>query len=264
MISPLNSSELDITDEDNVFILQATLNIENAADLRENVLDQLIASSTASFEVSHRGNTTLCVEAIGPNRLITTHEQLEDFLRGVAYATDDQAPDVVRNLSVVVEEFPVGEAARTFTFIPIYIQPVNDQPVLPSSQVMQAPLTDYLPQETENLGFNASFLLSPDNVTDIDRLSQISQDFIGLAIIGQVVIGLGAWQYRVGDSDWVDFPEDLSQCNPLFVDPSTRIRFSPSPNPDKLNENAGITYQAWDGSGRDSICTTLTDRGKAL
>lgn len=259
MIFPLNSSGLAINDDDNVFILQATLTIENADTLRD---DQLIALPTNSFQVSGSGTTTLFVEAIGPRRLVTTHRELEDYLRGVVYTTDDQAPDVVRNLSIVVEEFPVGEASRVFTFVPIYVLPVNDQPILLSSQVTQEPLTDYLPSDTENLGFNASFLLSPSDVTDIDRLSQTSQDYIGLAIIGQEVpIGLGVWQYR-GDSGWVDFSSDLSLCDPLLVGPGIPIRFFPSPNEAKEDGNTGITFQAWDGSSSDdSNCTTPTDRG---
>lgn len=262
MVFPLNSSELAITDDDNVFILQATLTVENADTLRGDVQDQLIALPTDSFQVSGSGTTTLFVEAIGPKRLVTTHRELVDYLRGVVYTTDDQAPDVVRNLSVVVEEFPVGEASRVFTFVPIYVLPVNDRPILLSSQVTQEPLTDYLPPDTANLGFNASFLLSPSDVTDVDRLSRTSQDFIGLAIIGQEVpICLGVWQYR-GDAGWVDFPLDLSLCDPLLVGPSTRIRFFPSPNVAKEDGNTDITFQAWDGSsGEDSSCIIPTDRG---
>lgn len=262
VVYPLDSSGFTITDEDNSFVLQANLNIENSDTLPPDVHDQLIASSTDSFQVSGSGTTSLFVEAVGVRRLVTTHRDFADYLRGVAYMTDDQAPDIVRNLSVVVQEFPVGEAALSLSFIPIYVSPVNDQPLLLSSQVTEEQLSDYLPQNIENLGFNSSFLLSPSDVQDIDRRSQASQDFIGLAIVGQEVpTGLGVWQYR-GDSGWVDFPLDVSLCGPLLVEPSTLVRFSPSPNVAKEDGNAGITFQAWDGSSdEDSACITPVGRG---
>lgn len=243
-------------------MLQANLNIENSDTLPSDVRDQLIASSTGSFQVSGSGTTTLFVEAVGIRRLVTTHREFADFLRGVAYTTNDQAPDVVRNLSIVVQEFPVGDAALSFTFVPIYVSPVNDQPLLLSSQVTEEQLTDYLPQGVENLGFNASFLLSPSDVQDIDRRSQTSQDFIGLAIVGQdIPICLGVWQYR-DDSGWIDFPLDISQCSPLLVGPSTYIRFSPSPNEAKEDNQTAIVFRAWDGSSdEDSACTTPVGRG---
>lgn len=264
-IFPFNSTELSITDEDNVFILRATMKIENSASLPANVSDELVASSTDAFRVSGSGNTTLVVEAIGPSRYITTHQQLVDYLReNVAFMTNDQAPYIVRNLSIVVEEFPLGEAALSFTYIPIYVIPVNDQPILNSTQVEGAILMDYLP-ETENIGFNTSFLLSLSDLQDSDMRSPSSQDFIGLAITAQRVPPcLGAWQYRVG-SDWIDFPPDLSLCNPLLVGPSTRIRFFPSPNYDKADGIADFTFHAWDGSSdNDSLCYSPTDRGMTV
>ena len=268
-IFPLNTSMFSITDEDNSFSIRANLVIENAASLPSDVRDQLLASSTDAFEASRSGdNTSLQVDAVGYRRLITTHDEFEAYLRGVAFTTDDQAPELVRNLSIVVQEFPIGEAALSFAFIPIVIVPVNDQPVLLSSQTAEEQLEDYLPQDQENAGFNASFLLSPSDVSDIDRRAQSSLDFIGLAIVDQWTmppLRLGPWQYWREGSGWTQFPADLSPCLPLLLEPSTRIRFSPAPNQAKEDGNAHITFHAWDGSSsEDSVCSTPIGRGKKI
>lgn len=262
-IFPLDIDQFNISDEDNSFILRATFKIENS---NSNVRDELGVAGTSNerFRVMSNDNTTLVIEAVGSRRLITTHREMEDFLKTVFFSTDDQAPDIVRNLSVVVEEFPIGDAPLSPAYIPIYVRPVNDQPVLNSSRITEAPLTDYLPQESGNSGFNASFLLSLDDVQDIDRLSQESLDFVGVAIIAQEVPqGLGVWQYRTSDDgDWVDLPANLSLCNPFRANPSTRVRFSPSPSTEKQDGVTTIMFQAWDGSSEeDSLCNTTSDGG---
>ena len=263
MVYPLNFSEFFISDEDNSFILQATLNIENSDVLPSDVEDQLIAPSTDFFRVNGSGTTRLFIEAIGFFRLITSHEDFANFLKGVAFTTNDQSPDVIRNLSVLVEEFPVGEAAPAPAFIPLIIQPGNDQPVLLSSQIALLNLTDYLPQDRANPGFNTSFLLSPDDVLDSDRRSQDSQDFIGLAITDVMVpLGLGVWQYRLTNNiDWIDLPAVLSPCDPYFATPTTRIRFSPSPSLAKSPGIATIGFRAWDGSSYTSCVSNSSVRG---
>lgn len=266
VVFPLNTTEFSITDDDNSFVLRATLDIENSNSLRPGVQDQLNATATEAFSISGSGTTHLIVEAIGPRRLITTHEDFANFLRGVSFSTNDQAPDVVRNFSILVEEFPIGEAPRSPSFIPITVLPVNDQPILiPSSnRTSAAVLDDYLPQDIQNLGYNSSFLLSPADVVDIDRESRISQDFIGLAIVSiDVPLDLGMWQYRPrNNSDWIDFPEDLSQCNPFRVDPSTKVRFFPTPSALKSDGMTTIEIHAWDGSsGVDSLCSIPQDGG---
>lgn len=257
-IFPLDTDEFFISDDDNVFVIQATLDIVNSESLPSGVTDQLRASSTREFNVSGSGSTKLVAEAVGPTRYITTHQMMADFLRTVSFLTNDQAPNIVRNLSVLVEEFPIGDSPSIPSFVPIRVRPVNDQPVLMSSQRTEESLDNYLIQ---NLGFNVSFLLSPNDIFDSD------QDLIGLAIINQTVpMDLGVWQYRAaGDNDWTNFPDDISLCEPLFVDPSTRIRFSPSPNPLKEDGETAITYQAWDTSSNiNSLCSTAQDGGTYL
>lgn len=212
-----------------------------------------MATPTSSFNVTGNGGTLLIIEAIGPRRLLTTHDDFEDFLQTVRFTTDDQAPHVVRNLSLVVEEHPLGEAPSRPAVVPIFILPVNDRPILNSTQRPMATLDDYLPI---NPGFYPSFLLADTDVIDIDRSSPNSQDFIGLAIISaQPASGTGIWQYWNGT--WSDFPA-VSDCSPLLVAPEERVRFVPLPSytetPGSVYESAALQYRAWDGSSQELIC----------
>lgn len=256
-VFPLDTSDFTITDDDNSFVLRATLDIVNSGSLPPYVSDQLSVPPTEGFSVEGNGTTKLVVEAEGLLRYITTHRMMEDVLRTVSFMTNDQSPEVVRNLSVLVEEFPLGNALPAPTFIPIRVLPVNDRPMLLSSQISEAALTDYLPQDRENPGFDPSFLLSPEDVNDTD-----SGDFIGLAVINQRADpDLGVWQYRAsGDASWTDFRTDISVCDPLFVAPSTRVRFSPAPDMEKEDGTAAITYQAWDGSSSNSQCSSIPEQ----
>ena len=159
----------------------------------------------------------------------------------------------MRNLSLVVEEHPLGEAPSRPAVVPIVIVPVNDRPILNSTQRSMASLDDYLPV---NPGFYPSFLLVDTDVIDIDRSSPNSQDFIGLAITSaQPTSGTGIWQYWNGT--WNDFPA-VSDCSPLLVTPEERVRFVPLPSytemPGSLYGSAVLGYRAWDGSSQELIC----------
>ena len=251
-IFPFNTSSFDITDDDNILLLRATLTLDNTG-IATGVNDQLLATPTSSFNVTGNGGTLLVIEAIGPRRLLTTHDDFETFLQTVHFTTNDQAPHVVRNLSLVVEEHPLGEAPSRPAVVPIMILPVNDRPILNSTQRSRATLDDYL---QINPGFYPSFLLADTDVIDIDRSSPISQDFIGLAIISaQAASGSGVWQYWNGT--WSDFPA-ISDCFPLLVAPEERVRFVPLPSyvetPGSVSERAALEYRAWDGSSRELVC----------
>ena len=252
-----------IVNEENAFVLRATIDIRYSESLLSGVADTLNSTFNSDrFQATFNATIpSLVIEVTGPNRLLTTQDQLRDFLRGVTFSTGDQAPDVNRTIVIVVEEFPLGTGTIIPTFIPVNMVPVNDQPILMPSDgttTTTGILNDYLPQETRNLGFNASFLLTDEDFLDLDRQSRITQDFIGLAIIEMDVqiylqTNLGEWQYYNG-SEWRAIPS-VSSCNPFFVSPSTSIRFSPFPSFDKQNGQASITYLAWDGSSQDSPCS---------
>ena len=254
-IFPLNIPELDIDDPDNFALQRATLTIVNVG-VDPSVSDQLsyTGSPADRFDFAVReGGTVLVITAIGPLQFVTTHDEFEDVLRLVSFTTNDQASDTVRNLTLVVEEHPLGESPSNPAVIPIVVIPVNDRPELVSSLVTIATLDDYLPN---NPGFNASFLLSEESVRDVDRTSSLSNDIIGLAIISTDNGEIGSWQYRRGDGVWIDFPA-VSDCEPLLVRPEVRVHFFPAPSVDKLDGTASFQYRAWDGTS-DVMCENGT------
>lgn len=255
-VFPLDVEDFRIEDDDNMFLLRATLTLVNS--YIPGVVDQLFASSNDRFNVSQNGTTQLVIDAVGPRQLITTQNEFVDFLRTVQFSTDDQAPDVVRNLSLVVEEFPLGEAPSSPYYLSINVMSVNDRPVLNASEVIEdVTIDDYL---SSNPGFTPSFLLSATDVIDIDRDSSLSPDFIGLAIVStSQPDSLGVWQTWSNDeSMWVEFPANLSDCSPLLIGPDTKIRFQPSPNQDKEGGEATIEFRIWDGSSTLGDCLNDT------
>lgn len=250
----MNASDFTVTDDDNTLLIRATLTLEYANPLYPDVTDQLFAVSTDHFNVSGNQSTRLVVDA---RQLVTLRSDFVDFLKTVQFATDEQAPDVVRNLSLIVEEFPIGEAPSRPVYVNITVLPVNDRPVLSSSLVSVTALDDYL---LSNQGFMTSFLLSNSNVIDIDRRSSLSLDFIGLAIVSTSHRdSLGVWQYWSEDEmNWVIFPVNISNCYPLFIEPDTRVRFFPAPNEAKEDGVAVLEYRAWDGSSQEFSCSNDT------
>ena len=265
LINPFNASDFSITDDDNIFLLRATIRLENNDLLPQDVTDQLLAVSNDRFNVTGSGTTELVIDAIGGRRLITTQQEFVDFLKTVQFTTSDQASDTVRNLSLIVEEFPLGEAPSSPAYVPIRVITVNDRPVLLSSLVTESALDDYL---STNPGFSPSFLLSVSDVFDNDRRSSISNDFVGLAIVStSQPVSLGVWQYwTVEEMRWIEFPVNLSNCFPLFIRPNERVRFVPLPNQAKEDGAAMFEYRAWDGSSEIVDCdvndTLLLTPGK--
>jgi len=258
MIRPLDSPLFQITDDDNQFLFRASLDLVNQQP--PNVIDQLLATSTDRFDVTGNGSRVLTIQAIGPFATITSQDEFVSMLRTVSFTTDDQAMFITRNLSLVVEEFPLGEAPSNPFFIPINIIGVNDRPVYnrSSSAVSSVLLDDYIPQDTNNAGFNASYLVSDSEVVDVDRRSPESTDFTGLAIVYTLAPDyLGSWQYY-SDGMWQIIPAHLSDCSPLLLDPSQRIRFSPLANFDKLDGNASLSFRVWDGSSEAIYCDNNT------
>ena len=226
--------------------------------------DSLFAERSDTFDVTGNGTTELVINPSPGREFLTTQDQYEEYLRTVTFTTDDQAPFVVRNLTLVVGKLPNAMVTSSPAIVPITVVAINDQPVLLSSRMLELTLDDYLPPEENNRGFLPSYLLSEMDVVDVDRNSPISNDIIGLAITEAVNDGVGAWQYWYNGS-WVSFP-NTSDCSPLLVKETTRVRFWPSPSPSKEDGNASITYRAWDGTDcTDGIScdngTVLTTEG---
>ena len=248
-IFPFDIPEFSISDDDNFFLLIATVTIENADEITTtNYTDQLYIpaidpANLFQFSIDGNGTSRIEITATGALRLFTPRDEFVILLRNVSFVTDDQAPYIVRNLSLIVEEYPLGETGPSLPgLINITVTPINDRPSLVSSQVSQASLDDYLPQDVNNPSFNTSFLLLEKDVEDVDRNVPNPTDFIGLAIVATDDGGIGTWQYWYNGS-WVAI-----ECSPLLLSPEVRVRFSPAPSVNKLDGDVSITYRAWDGS----------------
>lgn len=258
-IGPLNTTVLDIIDEETDQLRRAILTIQNDGI---TVNDSLFAEPSGTFNVTGNGTTELVIDPSPGHEFLTTQDQFEEYLRAVTFTTDDQAPSVVRNLTLIVGKLPNAMVTSSPAIVPITVIAINDQPVLLSSRVSESILDDYLPPEVNNLGFLPSYLLSEMDVVDVDRSSPISNDIVGLAITEAVSGGVGTWQYWYNGS-WVNFPA-ISDCFPLLVEDTTRVRFWPSPSLNKEDGNASITYRAWDGTDRvfcDNETVLITTEG---
>ena len=217
------------------------------------VNDQLIATGNDMFSVTGSGSTQLIITAIGPRQFYTLQEEFVDFLKTVQFVTDDQAAASDHSVELVVQEYPLESTQPSSPIIiKIVITPINDRPVILSTQRSHTNLTNYIPMSI-NIGFSPSFLIDETNVEDIDL---ISPAFIGLAITGYTDNDSGSWMAWVNDA-WISLA-NVSECLPQLVPPDGRIRFVPSPNPNKRDTQASLIYRAWDGSSDMIDCVQNT------
>ena len=213
------------------------------------VVDRLWVSNSSIFTVEGSGNTTITITATGPRNLIIESDNFVDILKTVSFESDDQAPYKERNITLVVQEFPLETSPPSEpAVIPVNFIPINDRPVIRSVQRSDDVLDNYIP-ESLNVGFYPSFLLNDTDVDDVDRTSSTSSDFVGLAILATTGTSLGEWMYW-NSSIWIRIV-NISDCNPWLVSPENRVRFFPTPNANKNSGQASFIYRAWDGNSVD-------------
>ena len=219
-------------------------------------MDRLLATGNTAFAVSGSGTSHLTVTATGPRELFTLQEDFVQFLKTVSFESNDQAPFIVRNITLVVQEFPTETSPPSLpAVIPVVFIPVNDRPVIVSTERSQATLTDYLVVEM-NEGFYPSFLLSESDVQDVDRASPIAPDFIGLAITAYTGSDSGSWMVWI-NTTWLPL-SSVSECSPWLISSDARVRFVPNPDPSKADSQASLLYRAWDGTPVLDECTNNT------
>ena len=238
----LDTEDFSITDGDNVLIYQATLTITNAVE----GVDRLMATDDVGFTV--RSNDQYTQLVITARNFFTQHFQLIEFLKTVSFNSTEQFDYSDRIVSLVVQEFPavdtINPPSEPF-LITVRIIGVNNRPVLLSTQIAEETLDNYIPN---NPGFFPSHLINESDVFDIDRMSNMSQDIIGLAIVYADSEPLGSWERWTDDQGWAEFPSTIDECSPEFVRDDERIRFMPAPNVIRISGTASIDYHAWDGS----------------
>ncbi|CAI8050929.1 hypothetical protein GBAR_LOCUS27939 [Geodia barretti] len=238
-IFPLNTSDFSVSDDDSVFLFQATLTAGSAM----GVSDQFLATGNDMLRVDGSGSNQLTTTAIGSQQFFTLRDVFVDFLKTVMYVTDDQTGSSEHSISLVVQEFPLESMPPSLPgLIRVVVLPVNDRPVLLSTQRFEHNLTDYLPQSA-NEGFTPSFIIDNTNVLDIDS---VTPAFVGVAITAVTDNGRGSWMVW-DEGTWVPL-FFVSDCSPQLVSPDERIRFVPSANHSKTATQASIVYRAWDGT----------------
>ena len=207
------------------------------------VSDQFLATGNDMLRVDGSGSNQLTTTAIGSQQFFTLRDVFVDFLKTVMYVTDDQTGSSEHSISLVVQEFPLESMPPSLPgLIRVVVLPVNDRPVLLSTQRFEHNLTDYLPQSA-NEGFTPSFIIDNTNVLDIDS---VTPAFVGVAITAVTDNGRGSWMVW-DEGTWVHL-FFVSDCSPQLVSPDERIKFVPSANHSKTATQASIVYRAWDGT----------------
>lgn len=251
---------INITDEDNYLLYVAIIWLNNTV---EGVNDRLLLPESFSTNFTIAGNGTTTINATAKSFTLS-HQDFIGLLQGIFFQTDDQATNITRQLFFTVEEIPLGEAGPSEpVMVPIRMIPLNDRPVLTGHPFLTAAtLNDYLPPESKNPGFFPSLLVNSSVVSDPDSTFSLAADIIGLAVFTTDSGGVGEWQYWK-DGQWL-VVQAVTQCNPLFLSDTQRIRFLPTPSSSKTSGSASFQYWVWDGKSED-ICTggsLRTDEGE--
>ena len=252
--SPINvatdSVQIDISDEDNIFLYQARFNVTNTPSQYGSIIDTLFLPVNDQFTITGSGVGNGIITATAKT-LSVYHETFVELIKSLQFRTNDKSTNITREISVVVEEYPLGEAGPSApVMIPVRIIQKNDRPVLDGPPLItQDTLQDFLPSEIVNNGFLPSHLIDATVVSDIDSAFPPNPDIIGLAIFALDDGGIGHWQYW-WEGDWVD-AVNVSRCAPLFLRDDQRIRFLPQTTQD--GGLVSFNYSVWDGTSKN-VC----------
>ena len=247
------TANISITDEDSVFLYQARVEVENTPTEYGPIVDSIIFPNSSSEQFLIEGNGTGNLIATAKSFTLR-HNDFINLIKSIRFMTDDQATNVTRNVSVVVEEYPLDESgASSPARIPVNIIQKNDRPVFGSPLISEDELVNFLPAEIANPGFFPSYLATPSNVFDADSAFPLNPDIIGLSIHSVSDSGIGVWQYKpVTSSSWHDI-HSVSHCMPQFLGDKERIRFLPSSGITmETTSTVYFNYSVWDGTSTDT------------
>ena len=256
----VSNTTISIMDSDNSRLRKAMIYISNTPTEFGSITDSLrigpgFTDRSLFRSISGEATNSFSVET----RVPQLHSVFTSLLSNILFETNDQATDITRNLTLVVQEFDNDPSLPAV--IPILIEQLNDRPVFISEPLVTgATLDDYIPN---NEGFDPAYLLDDSVISDPDSAYPPNPDFIGLAIFNYssnaVIAGgfssseeIGVWQYWENGS-WVNFMP-VSECSPLFIFEAQRIRFKPSPRMEKEDGLANISYWVWDGTST-TVCS---------
>ena len=248
-----DSADIYIVDEDSVFLYQARIEILNTPSEYGTVIDMISLPVTLVDKFTIDGNGTSSIIATGKS-LNLRHDDFIQLIKGIQFQTDDQATNITRQISVVVEEFPLNEPGPSIPIlIPVNMLQLNDRPIFITALVHEEILDNFIPPETANPGFFPSYLVNESVVNDPDSLFPFNPDIIGLYIFYVNNAEIGNWQYFSNGEKWINL-SNVSDCEPLLLKNNERIRFLPS---NDIISQSGATpffnYSVWDGTSTD-IC----------
>ena len=170
----------------------------------------------------------------------------EQVLRTLAYNNTSQSPDISdRVVEVTVSDGSLTGAPAIAT---IYINAVNDAPVLDSSGDMILPPIN---EDDVNSGGNSvNGIIESAEQQGEDRITDVDADALeGMAVI-EAVSTNGVWQYSLtAGATWLPFPA-VSNTAAILLNEMSRIRFVPAPG---YSGSASFVFRAWDQSaGREN------------
>ncbi|KAI6650772.1 hypothetical protein LOD99_7823 [Oopsacas minuta] len=119
----LFDNNISISDQDNSFLVQATINITNQPT---DIEDALFSPINPDFIVNGNGTRQLNASAISDQ---LPHEAFLNFVGGVSFRSKDQAPYILREITLFFTEFPTNRGIQSNSIVTsVNIIPVNDQP----------------------------------------------------------------------------------------------------------------------------------------
>ena len=170
----------------------------------------------------------------------------EQVLRSLTYNNTSQSPDISdRVVEVTVSNGGLTSAPATTT---IYINAVNDAPVLDNSGDMTLPPIN---EDDANSGGNSvKGIIESAEQGGQDRITDVDAGALeGMAVI-EAVSSNGVWQYSLtAGANWLPFPA-VSNTAAILLNETSRIRFVPALG---YSGSASFVFRAWDQSaGREN------------
>ena len=236
----LNITEFEVVAGDTDFFHSAVLTVTNP---KMNLDSLTFPDTSVLVDITLLGQNTYSLTFTADKIGDILLSDVQDWLKMVVFSSGDQAPDYVRNISVVVKDSPLKRQSPTL-YVSLRIKAVNDRPVISGTPLLSnVTLENYLPQSTNNPGYRVDDIINGSAVSDVDLTDPV---FIAIFNASLTDGLLGKGEYRK-NGDWVEFPP-LSDCNPLLLVSTDRIRFKPIENFNKASGTASVKYRVWDNT----------------
>ncbi|MCP5127842.1 MAG: autotransporter-associated beta strand repeat-containing protein [Gammaproteobacteria bacterium] len=177
-----------------------------------------------------------------------TSDDVDLILESITYSNSSDAPPSSVSLDWTFND---GTNDSSTISVPVYIDAVNDAPILSTGARSLTTITE---DPATNSGTLVSAILSSNagTVTDPDSAS------IGIAVTG-VANTNGTWQYSTDGISWDDV-SGVSETSAVLLAHDDYLRFVPDGNYNG-SDTGSVTFKAWDqssGSAGDITANTTT------